>query len=338
MKKLLVLLVSLVVFLTSVPLANAWLFTDTSCKTKYPIVLVHGAFWRDKNLLGIQYWWNIPSALRAKGATVYVTNQDPFNSEAVRAQQVANELGVQFALHPTWTKVNLIGHSMGPLDSRNVISNLSIPGVCAAGTCNTKIASLTSISGTHTGSEVADFLAWAWWDIPLLKYTFIPELIGDTIAGLIGLFGGMLELAPEQNVKALEIDLLSPTVQNVFNPNTPNRAGVYYQAYGGKINYINLAADPLGQGVSAICYAVMKVMGVGDNDSLVSTKSAHIPTLCKAGETCTAPVYKGDITTSILYPGVNHFYEIQQFFGITPGFDGAGFYVNIAKGLKAKGL
>jgi len=29
------------------------------------------------------------------------------------------------------------------------------------------------------------------------------------------------------------------------------------------------------------------------------------------------------------------FYEIDQFFDITPGFDAEGFYVNIAKGLKA---
>ncbi|MBN1365178.1 MAG: hypothetical protein JW976_10280 [Syntrophaceae bacterium] len=337
MKKLLGLAICIIMLVGTVSVSHAWFFfSDTSCKTKYPIVLVHGAFWRDKNLLGIDYWWSIPKALRDKGATVYVTNQDPFNSEAARAQQVADELAVQFAING-WSKVNLIAHSMGPLDSRNVISNLAIPGVCAAGTCNKKVASLTSISGTHTGSEVADFIAWAWWDIPLLKYTFIPEAIGFIVSEAINLFGGMLELASEQDCKALLIDLITPTVTNVFNPNTPNRAGVMYQAYGGKINYINLLVDPLGQGVSAICYAVMGIMGVGNNDSLVTTASAHIPTLCKKGEYCKTPVYKGDITTSILFPGVNHFYEIDQFFGYTPGFDASGFYVNIAKNLKKAG-
>jgi triacylglycerol lipase len=293
------------------------LISDTSCKTKYPIVLVHGAFFRDKNMLGINYWWGIDSALRAKGATVYVTNQDPFNSEAVRAGQVANELGVQFALHPTWKKVNLIGHSMGPLDSRNVIANFNIPGKGAA---KNYVASLTSISGTHTGSEVADLLYALQTGIPILG-----NIVGSVIENIIDLFGEVFELAPAQNTKALLYDLTSKTVKNVFNPNCPNQSGIMYQSYGGKVNYVNLAADLLGQTVAGICYAVMQAYGVGDNDCLVSIKSAKWGT------------WKGMMTTSLLYPGVNHFYEINHFLGISPGWDAKGFYVKVVKDLKAKG-
>lgn len=45
----------------------------TTAKTKYPIVLVHGFIGFD-NVLGIQYFYQIPSALRDEGATVYIAS------------------------------------------------------------------------------------------------------------------------------------------------------------------------------------------------------------------------------------------------------------------------
>jgi triacylglycerol lipase len=334
MKKLLVLVISLIMLLGTVSIASAW-GVDTSCKTKYPIVLVHGAFMRDSNMLGINYWWGIPAALRAKGAVLYVTNQDPFNSEAVRAQAVANELGVQYALAggPLYhfTKINIIAHSMGPLDSRNVIANYAIPGVCAAGACNAKVATLTSISGTHTGSEVADVLWTLQTGIPILG-----PIVGYVIEEMIDAIGGWFFLIQGQNTLALLKDLLTTTITKVFNPNTPNQPGVLYQAYGGKMNFGSLITDPTGL-VSDLLWAVMKAGGAGDNDGLVSLDSARIPSLCAAGKTCIAPVWRGAMTTSFLYPGVNHFAEIDHFLGIHAGWDAKGFYVNVAKDLKAKG-
>jgi len=333
MKKLLVLVISLIMLLGTVSISNA--LTDTTCKTKYPIVMVHGAFMRDINMMGINYWWGIPDALKAKGASFYVTNQDPFNSEAVRAQAVANELGVQYALAggPLYhfDKINIIAHSMGPLDSRNVIANYAIPGVCAAGTCNTKVATLTSIAGTHTGSQVADVLWTLQTGIPILG-----PIVGTVIEDMINVIGGWFFLIQGQNTLALLNDLTTSTVTKVFNPNTPNQPGVLYQAYGGKVNPVSLISDPTSW-VSELLYVVMKAGGAGDNDGLVSLDSAHIPSLCAAGKTCIAPVWRGAMTTSALYPGVNHFAEIDHFLGIHSGWDAKGFYVNLAKDLKAKG-
>jgi triacylglycerol lipase len=336
MKKLLVFWVCFIILLGTAGLSGAALF-DTSCKTKYPIVLVHGAFFRDKNMLGINYWWGIDKALKDKGAKIYVSNQDPFNGVNPRTEQLANELAYQYKLFlgPLYrfSKINIIAHSMGPLDSRNLIANYAIPGVCAAGSCHTKVATLTSISGTHKGSEVADVLYWAYNNIPILG-----PVVGDALTNLIDVFGETFEMAGPQNTKLLLENLTSDFIVNTFNPNTPNRTGVRYEAYGGKINYINTAVDPLGQSIVAILYTVMNLMGAGDNDGLVSLDSAHIPNLCKAGESCYAPVWKGEMTTSLLYPGVNHFYEINHFLGNTPGWDAKGFYVNVAKDLKARGF
>jgi triacylglycerol lipase len=52
-------------------------------QTKYPIVLSHGMLGFDK-LLGVDYWYGIPSALRSSGAKVYVTQVSQLNtSESV---------------------------------------------------------------------------------------------------------------------------------------------------------------------------------------------------------------------------------------------------------------
>jgi len=115
-----------------------------------------------------------------------------------------------------------------------------------------------------------------------------------------------------QNTAALLHDLTSNYVKNTFNPNTPNQKGILYQAYGGKINPVNFTTilDPTAD-VGYILYALMKA---GDNDGLVSLKSAHIP--ASNGVT---PTWKGNMTTSVLYPGVSHFAEIDHFLDIHTG-------------------
>ena len=39
------------------------------CKTKYPIVLVHGIFFRDSKMFN--YWGRVPNTLKLHGATIY---------------------------------------------------------------------------------------------------------------------------------------------------------------------------------------------------------------------------------------------------------------------------
>lgn len=329
MKKIFALSISLVLLLGSFTFVHALTLPWNECKTKYPLVLVHGAFMRDKNMLGINYWWGIDQTLRNKGAKVYVSNQDPFNGVAPRTQQLANELAYQYKLFlgPLYKfkKINIIGHSMGPLDSRNLISNYAIPGVCKAGACNAKVATLTSISGTHRGSQVGDLLYMAWNGIPILG-----PIVGETLTSLIDLFGETFEMAPNQNTKLMLDNLRSDWTIKTFNPNTPNKSGVVYEWYAGKINYVNPLVDFLGQSVGGLLYTVMNLMGAGDNDGLVSIDSAKWGNPGKV-------VPGGIMTTSLLYPGVNHFYEINHILGWTPGWDAKGFYVNVAKNLKARG-
>ena len=60
-------------------------------QTKYPIVLVHGLFGFD-NIGPVEYWYGIPSALRADGARVYVTQVSAANSTEVRGEQLLSQV------------------------------------------------------------------------------------------------------------------------------------------------------------------------------------------------------------------------------------------------------
>lgn len=85
------------------------------CKTKYPLLLVHGVFFRDFRYLN--YWGRIPRELQRNGATVYYGQQqsaaaveESGKELAARIRQIVEETGCG--------KVNIIAHSKGGLDSR----------------------------------------------------------------------------------------------------------------------------------------------------------------------------------------------------------------------------
>jgi triacylglycerol lipase len=311
MKKLIALCIGLTVMAGSLPVLAGG--SSSPCKTKYAIVLVHGAFFKDENMLGINYWWGIPSALEDQGATVYVTNQDTFNGVPERAAEVATELGELFALNPKWKKVNLVGHSQGPLDCRYLVSNLSIPGKGAA---KNYVASITSIAGTHHGSEVADALWYAAndWEI--------GPAAAPYIAAAVNAFASVFYYnEQDQNGMKLLYQLTHDFVDGTFNPMTPNKTGVYYQSWAGVVS--GTSVTHVDDVIVGPLWALMNAMGAGDNDCLVSVESA------------TWGKFRGELTGTS--DGVNHFNEINHFFGITPGWDAPAFYVSVVKDLKKKG-
>jgi triacylglycerol lipase len=314
MKKIMTAAFALFVFaVTAAPLYAAG--SAAKCNTKYPVILVHGAFFKDANMLGVNYWWGIPDALEDEGAVVFRTQQDSYNGTVECSAQVAAELGRLFALHPDWKKVNLIGHSQGPLECRYLISNLSIPG---KGPARSFVASLTSISGVHRGSQIADLIYSLYIGAPALGKEF-----GDIITGAVDAFMSFFMYNEEdQNTIKLIYCLTTNYMTTVFNPMTPDVPGVYYQSYAGKIKNVSLSPDKL---IFAPLWTAMKQMGAGDNDGMVSVESA------KWGK------FRGTLTGSSACAGVSHVNEVGHLFGVTPGFDAPAFYVTVVKELKSMG-
>lgn len=114
-------------------------------QTKYPIVLVHGLFGFD-NIGPVEYFYGIPSALRADGARVYTVQVSAANSTEVRGEQLLTQVKQILAVTGAG-KVNLMGHSHGAPTARYVASVR--PDL---------VASVTSIGGVNKGSTVADVI------------------------------------------------------------------------------------------------------------------------------------------------------------------------------------
>lgn len=119
---------------------------ENVCKTKYPILLVHGVFFRDTGL--INYWGRIPQTLELNGAEIYYGN----HQSAASVEECARELNARIKAvceFANCDKVNIIAHSKGGLDCRYILANLD---------AKDKIASLTTVNSPHRGCQFADYL------------------------------------------------------------------------------------------------------------------------------------------------------------------------------------
>ena len=91
------------------------------CKTKYPIVLIHGTGFRD--LKWPVYWGRIPKILTEQGADLFYGLQDCWASTETNAEAIAERIDA--ILEETGAeKVNLIAHSKGGLEARMAASSL----------------------------------------------------------------------------------------------------------------------------------------------------------------------------------------------------------------------
>ncbi len=270
---------------------------NNTCATKYPIVLAHGMGFSAQVCGVVDYWWGIESALEDQGANVYITSVNGMDGTSAKAASWRNQV-LQILAVTGKSKVNVIGHSHGTLYSRYAISNLGLAS---------NVVSYTSLCGPHRGSAIADLLMYG-----------IPDSMKGTIGAVIDslyvfVFG-------DDNPNSIQNgwDLTRSFMTGTFNPNTPDRSGIYYQSWAAKANWgcPSVVLEPT--------WLILKGIE-GDNDGLVSVTSA------KWGN------YRGVKSGSWWSPGVDHAGMINHFFGITPGFDAPTFYKEIVGDLKNRG-
>src|SRR6185437_38141 len=95
-------------------------------KLQAPIVLVHGLFGFDRLRLGgwtvMSYFPRIPEYLTEAGNRVLVPSLPPMSGIAERAAQLKAFLDRESPHEP----VHLIGHSMGGLDCRYLVTKLGM--------------------------------------------------------------------------------------------------------------------------------------------------------------------------------------------------------------------
>ena len=165
------------------------------CKTKYPIILIHGVFFRDSKLLN--YWGRIPRTLELHGATVYYGD----HQSALTVKESARELAARIKLiveRSGCEKVNLIAHSKGGLDCRYAISEFEIAPY---------VASLTTVSTPHRGCLFAEQLLNAipknMQDKVAAAYNVTLTALGDETPDFLAAVSDLTAEACKSEMKSL---------------------------------------------------------------------------------------------------------------------------------------
>ncbi len=212
------------------------------CATKYPILLVHGVFFRDFKYLN--YWGRIPGELEKNGAVIYYGNHQSADSVEGSARELARRIR-QITEETGCEKLNIIAHSKGGLDCRYALSELGIAD---------RAASLTTVNTPHRGCLFADYL--------LEK---IPKNIQEKTADT---YNRTLKVLGDENPDFMEAvrDLTAGACEE-RNKYIKDAEGVYYQSIGSKCNHAVNGRFPLN-----FTYYLVKYFG-GENDGLVSTES-----------------------------------------------------------------
>jgi triacylglycerol lipase len=274
---------------------------DTTAQTRYPIVLVHGFMGFD-SLLGVDYWYQIPQALRTAGAKVYVAEVSQLNSNTVRGEQLLQQIK-GWAARDGFAKVNLIGHSQGGPTARYV-----------AGMAPQLVASITTVASPHTISA-EDASNNAVGEL-ISQHPDFTVALAKTVALLSGRASNPQDISAFSGNFADELATFNQRFPD-GQPTTPCGEGpevvkgiYYYSASGskGKTNSWDISD--------------MLMVDKPDNDGIVPRCASHW-----------GKVLRDD------YPW-NHLDEINQLFGLIGkgAPDPVAFYVQHASRLKNKGL
>lgn len=212
------------------------------CSTKYPILLVHGVFFRDSNFFN--YWGRIPQTLENNGAKIYYGGQQSAASVEKSAEELTEKIRSVIA-ETNCEKVNIIAHSKGGLDSRYAISCLG---------ADKYIASLTTVNTPHRGCQFAEYL--------LNK---VPDSFRQGIADK---YNKALKKLGDTNPDFLAaVNDLTASSCRALNEKCPDSPEVFYQSIGSKMKKAHNGQFPLNLS------SMFVKMFDGANDGLVSEKS-----------------------------------------------------------------
>ena len=221
---------------------NAARVHEQVCKTKYPLLLVHGVFFRD--LKHLNYWGRVPDELERNGATIYYGE----HHSAASVDECATELEqriLKIIQENGYEKLNVIAHSKGGLDMRTAIAKTSIAPY---------IATLTTINTPHRGCEFADYLLnkipAAQQNVIASAYNKAAEKLGDTHPDFIAAVSDLTSSACVRR-----------------NETVKDADGVYYQSVGSV-----LAKPSAGQFPLNMTTHLVKLFD-GRNDGLVGERS-----------------------------------------------------------------
>lgn len=212
------------------------------CRTRYPILMVHGVFFRDFKYFN--YWGRIPKELEKHGATIFYGNHQSAAAVADSGAELADRIR-EIIAETGCGKLNIIAHSKGGLDSRYAVSRLGVEEY---------VASITTVNTPHRGCIFADYLLGK-----------IPEAAKDKVAQS---YNSALKVLGDENPDFIAaVTDLTASACKEFNQKVPDRPGIYYQSVGSKLNVASGGRFPLN-----FSHQLVKYFD-GPNDGLVAESS-----------------------------------------------------------------
>lgn len=211
------------------------------CKTKYPILLVHGVGFRD--LRYFNYWGRIPNELLRHGAKLYYGNQEALGTTDYNSEDIKNKI-LEIVKETGCEKVNIIAHSKGGLDARYAISMRGM---------DKYVASLTTMNTPHRGCRFVDKAC----KLPDGLYRFIAKIF-DTAFKRAGDKNSDFYTATRQ---------FSTAFSEEFNKAVKDSNRVYYQSY------TSIMKNMFSDSILWAPYLLIKSID-GANDGLVAIESA----------------------------------------------------------------
>ena len=271
---------------------------DKICKTRYPILMVHGVFFRDfKNL---NYWGRIPDELIKNGATVYYGQHQSAAAVANSAKELADRIN-EIISTTGCEKVNVIAHSKGGLDIKTAIAKLGIAD---------KVASVVTVNTPHKGCEFAEYLLnkapESFRQKVASAYNNTLKKLGDTDPDFI----------------AAVTDLTASGCKTIWDETSDfdyKGHGIYTRSIGSCMKKARSGAFPLN-----MSYHLVKMFD-GRNDGLVGEASF------KWGEDYLFLENKK-------LRGISHGDMIDLNRENIPGFDVREFYVKLVSDLRERGM
>lgn len=215
---------------------------ENCCETRYPIVLIHGTGFRDRNWLN--YWGRIPKVLINYGCEIFYGQQDSWATIECNATTVKES--IEDALTASGAKkVNLIAHSKGGMEARYIISTLRM---------SDHIASLTTIGCPHHGSRTMDVVCK------------LPKLLFRLVSVFVDLW---FRILGDRNPDFHQVCRQFTTYfAEEFNRQNPDSESVYYQSYAAVMK------NSFSDFILTVPHFVISIVE-GENDGLVTPMSAR---------------------------------------------------------------